>query len=75
MMWIAAGTFVIGLVFAYLVFTLPAKRQADGHTEDLKAAKSLLDEAQKEREALKQKVADLEYQLKETQKDLEASKR
>ena len=70
MPFIAGGAFVLGLVISYFLFARSAVNKVNSFTADLEAAKGLLDEAQKEREALKQKVADLEYQLKESEKDL-----
>lgn len=70
MPFIAGGTFVLGLVMSYFLFARSAVNKANTMSADLEAAKGLLDDAQKEREQLKQKVADLEYQLKETEKDL-----
>jgi septal ring factor EnvC (AmiA/AmiB activator) len=70
MPFIAGGTFVLGLVISYFLFARSAANKANSMSADLEAAKGLLDEAQKEREQLKQKVADLEYQLKEVEKDL-----
>lgn len=67
---IAAGTFIIGLVLAYLIFARPAVKRASLYEDDLKAAKSLLDEAQSERESLKQQLADCQYKMKELEKDL-----
>lgn len=67
---IAAGAFILGLVIAYLLFARPTKKRADELENDLKAAKSLLDDAQKEREQLKQELADCQYKMKELEKDL-----
>lgn len=70
MPFIAAGTFILGLVIAYLLFARSANRRANQYEEDLKAAKSLIEDAQKEREQLKQELADKQYQIKELEKDL-----
>lgn len=70
MPFIAAGAFILGLVIAYLLFARSANKRANLHQDDLKAAKSLLDEAQKEREQLKQELADCQYKMKELEKDL-----
>lgn len=70
MPFIAGGAFVLGLVISYFLFARGAIKKVEGFSADLEAAKGLLDDAQGEREQLKQKVADLEYQLKETEKDL-----
>ena len=67
---VIAGAALAGFVLAFLLFALPARRLAKSHTEDLKSAQSLLEEAQKDREQLKQQLADSQYQLKETEKDL-----
>tara|TARA_B100001063_G_C16723112_1_gene534742 strand:+ start:739 stop:1083 length:345 start_codon:yes stop_codon:yes gene_type:complete len=70
MPFILAGAFILGLVIAYLLFARSANNRANQYEDDLKAAKSLLDDAQKEREQLKQELADTQYKLKETEKDL-----
>lgn len=70
MPFLIAGAAIAGFVLAFLLFALPARKLAKSHTQDLKAAQVLLDEAQKEREQLKQQLADNQYQLKETEKDL-----
>lgn len=70
MPFIAGGAFVLGLVISYFLFARSAANKANSALADLEAAKGLLDDAQAEREQLKQKVADLEYKLKETEKDL-----
>jgi septal ring factor EnvC (AmiA/AmiB activator) len=70
MPFIAAGAFILGLVIAYLLFARSANKRANLYQDDLKAAKSLLDEAQKEREQLKQELADCQYKMKELEKDL-----
>lgn len=70
MPFIAAGAFILGLVIAYLLFARSANNRANLYQEDLKAAKSLLDDAQKEREQLKQELADCQYKMKELEKDL-----
>lgn len=70
MPFIAAGAFILGLVIAYLLFARSANKRANLYQEDLKAAKSLLDDAQKEREQLKQELADCQYKMKELEKDL-----
>ena len=70
MPFIAGGAFVLGLVISYFLFARGATKKANSYEADLTAAKGLLDDAQKEREQLKQKVADLEYKLKELEKDL-----
>jgi len=67
---IAAGAFILGLVIAYLIFARPASKKVSAYEEDLKAAKTLLDEAQEEREKLKQDLADCQYKMKELEKDL-----
>ncbi len=67
---IAAGTFILGLVIAYLLFARSANQKVARYEDDLKAAKALLDEAQKEREQLKQDLADCQYKMKELEKDL-----
>jgi len=67
---IAAGAFILGLVIAYLIFARPVNNRAKQYEADLKAAKELLDEAQKEREQLKQQLADCQYKMKELEKDL-----
>jgi len=72
---IAAGTFIIGLVIAYLIFARPAAKKVSLYEEDLKAAKTLLDEAQSERESLKQQLADCQYKMKELEKDLNHAKK
>ncbi|MFT5592250.1 MAG: septal ring factor EnvC (AmiA/AmiB activator) [Oceanicoccus sp.] len=70
MPFIAAGAFILGLVIAYLLFARSANSRANRYEEDLKAAKSLLDDAQTEREQLKQELADCQYKMKELEKDL-----
>ena len=70
MPFIAAGAYILGLVIAYLLFARSANNRANQYQEDLKAAKSLLDDAQKEREQLKQELADCQYKMKELEKDL-----
>ena len=70
MPFIIAGSVFVGLVLSYLIFALPANKKLKSHAEDLKAAKGLLEEAQTEREQLKQQLADSQYKLKETEKDL-----
>lgn len=71
---IAGGAFILGLVIAYLLFARSAIKRASQYEEDLKAAKSLLDDAQKEREQLKQDLADCQYKMKELEKDLKHAK-
>ncbi|WP_396587468.1 hypothetical protein [Bermanella sp. R86510] len=75
MIWIAAGTFGLGFVFAYFMLAQPARKLANSHGDDLQEAKGLLENAQSERQELQQKVADLEYKLKEQEKDLAALQR
>ena len=70
MPFIAAGTFILGLVIAYLLFARSANNRANQYEDDLKAAKSLLEDAQTEREQLKQQLADCQYKMKELEKDL-----
>ncbi|MGR6870763.1 hypothetical protein ACU6U9_00290 [Pseudomonas sp. HK3] len=70
MPFIAAGTFILGLVTAYLLFARSANNRANQYEDDLKAAKSLLEDAQTEREQLKQQLADCQYKMKELEKDL-----
>lgn len=70
MPFILAGAFILGLVIAYLLFARPSVKRAKQYEEDLKAAKSLLDDAQKEREQLKQSLADCQYKVNELEKDL-----
>jgi len=67
---VIAGAALAGFVLAFLLFALPARKKLKSHTADLKQAQSLLEEAQKEREQLKQQLADSQYHLKETEKDL-----
>lgn len=70
-----AVAFIAGLVLAFVFFARPAKALVKNHSEDLQAAKRLLDEAQIERERLKQQVADLTYKLGELEKDLASAQR
>ncbi|GAA6135164.1 hypothetical protein NBRC116188_19540 [Oceaniserpentilla sp. 4NH20-0058] len=70
MPFILAGAFILGLVIAYILFARPSVKRAAQYEEDLKAAQSLLDEAQKEREQLKQSLADSQYKVNELEKDL-----
>jgi Flp pilus assembly protein TadB len=70
MPYIAAGAFILGMALSYLLFARTASRQSAELKTDLEAAKELLDQAQAERSTLKQRVADLEYKLKELEKDL-----
>lgn len=68
---IIAGAAFIAALLTYFVFAMPARKKLNNQLEDLKAAKALLDEAQTEREQLKQQLADTQYKLKETEKDLD----
>lgn len=70
MQFIIAGAFILGLVTAYLLFARSANKRAQAYALDLKAAKSLLDDAQQEREKMKQELADCQYKMKELEKDL-----
>lgn len=70
MPYIAAGTFILGMALSYLMFARSATKKFNDCLADLEAAKGLLDDAQTERSGLKQQVADLEYKLKELEKDL-----
>ena len=72
---LVAAAFIAGLVIAFVFFARPAKSLAKSHGDDLQAAKRLLDEAQIERERLKQQVADLTYKVGELEKDLASAKR
>lgn len=67
---IALGAFVLGGLLSYFLFAHTAKKRADECLGDLKAAKGLLEQAQEERAQLKQRVADLDYKVKELEKDL-----
>jgi predicted nucleic acid-binding Zn-ribbon protein len=71
MPYIIAGAFILGLATAYLLFARSANNRVKEYEEDLKAAKSLLDDAQTEREQLKQELADYQYKMKELEKDLQ----
>ena len=70
MPFIATGCFILGMMVAYVLFARTASKNANDYLADLEAAKALLDDAQEERAKLKQQVADLEYKLKEAEKDL-----
>ncbi len=70
MPYIAAGVFILGMALSYGLFARTATKNAKSYLADLEAAKGLLDDAQAERSTLNQKIADLEYKLKEAEKDL-----
>lgn len=67
---IAFGALIVGGLLSYFLFAHTAKKRAAECLEDLKAAKGLLEQAQEERAQLKQRVADLDYKVKELEKDL-----
>ena len=70
MPYIAAGTFILGMAVSYFIFARTATRNSKAYLADLVAANELMEDAQKERATLKQQVADLEYKMKELEKDL-----
>ena len=77
MIFIAAASLLVGMLLAYGLFAYPVRKSQASLNEDLKLSKELLEAAQKNRDELKQQVADQAYQLKELEKDLafERSKR
>ncbi len=70
MPFIIGGSFILGLILAYGLFARPAHKLLKEHKADLQAAKGLMDEAQQERATLKQELADMQYKIKELEKDL-----
>lgn len=71
MLYFLTGAFLLGVVVSYFFLAMPARRAITTHQDHIKESQSLLEQAKKEREELKQQVADLEYKNKELEKDLE----
>lgn len=70
MPYIIAGAFLAGVLVSYFFLARPVRNAMLQHQENLKESKSLLESAMNERDELKQRIADLEYQNKELEKDL-----
>ncbi len=70
MIYLAVLGLLVGMLLAYGLFAYPARKSLLVLNEDLKLSKTLLEDVQKDREQLKQQVADQQYKLNELEKDL-----
>ncbi len=70
MIYLAVLGLLVGMLVAYGLFAYPARKSLGVLSEDLKLSKTLIEEAQKDRDQLKQQVADLQYKSHELEKDL-----
>jgi len=70
MIYLAVLGLLVGMLVAYGLFAYPARKSLGELSEDLKLSKTLIEEVQKDRDQLKQQVADLQYQSHELEKDL-----
>lgn len=70
MIYMLAAALVLGIILSYFLFTFPVRNQLKERQADLQESHRLLQAAKEEKDAMKQKVADLEYKLGESQKDL-----
>jgi septal ring factor EnvC (AmiA/AmiB activator) len=70
MPYIAAAAFILGMALSYFMFARTAANNSKSYLADLEAANALMADAQQERSTLKQQIADLEYKMKELEKDL-----
>lgn len=70
MPFVLAFVLIAGMGISYLLFTMPMKTALKNARADLRESETLLKQASDAQVELKQKVADLEYKLKETEKEL-----
>ena len=70
MIYLAVLGLLVGMLVAYGLFAYPARKSLGALNEDLKLSKTMLEDVQKDREKLKQQVADQQYKLNELEKDL-----
>ena len=70
MPFILALVLVAGMGISYLLFAMPLKKALQNARDDLRESEKLLKQASDAQGDLKQKVADLEYQLGDAEKKL-----
>lgn len=70
MPFILALVLVAGMGISYLLFAMPLKKALQNARDDLRESEKLLKQASDTQGDLKQKVADLEYQLRDAEKEL-----
>ncbi|MCP5326600.1 MAG: hypothetical protein H7A09_09805 [Oceanospirillaceae bacterium] len=70
MPFILALVLVAGMGISYLLFAMPLKTALQNARDDLRESEKLLKQASETQGDLKQKVADLEYQLRDAEKEL-----
>lgn len=70
MIYLAVLGLLVGMLVAYGLFAYPTRKTLVALNEDLKLSKTMLEDVQKDREKLKQQVADQQYKLNELEKDL-----
>lgn len=70
MPFILALVLVAGMGISYLLFAMPLKKALQNARDDLRESEKLLKQASDAQGDLKQKVADLEYQLGDAEKEL-----
>lgn len=70
MPFILALVLVAGMGISYLLFAMPLKKALQNARDDLRESEKLLKQASDAQGDLKQKVADLEYQLRDAEKEL-----
>ena len=70
MPYLLTGAFIVGMLASSFMFARSATKKAQSYLADLEAGKGLMEDAEAERKGLKQQVADLDYKLKEIEKDL-----
>lgn len=70
MPFVLAFVLIAGMGISYLLFAMPMKTALKNARNDLRESEALLKQASDAQAELKQKVADLEYKLKETEKEL-----
>ncbi len=70
MIYMLAAALVLGIILSYFLFAFPMRKQLREQQSDLMESHRLLQAAKEDKDAMAQKVADLEYKLGESQKDL-----
>lgn len=72
MPFVLAFVLIGGMGISYLLFAMPMKTALQNARNDLRESEKLLQQASDAQGELKQKVADLEYKLKEAEKELKS---
>ena len=70
MPYLIGGAFLAGMLLSYFLLARPVRNKMLQQEEGLKESQSLLEAAVTERDEFKQRIADLEYQNKELEKDI-----